>query len=325
MSKPAGIEIKESVRRQAILLMKKFKLKSLALIILMGFISISASAQKRNETLFCKQEVLARLKSLPQLSYACRPDAVNDYDETLLKWPERVRAIKNYMKALALFSEHNWWETGVDEMNVCYARGSAGRLDEEEAAKFRRGDYPINLFGNGRMRLVVASDPCYQTGFGGSNAFLLYRQQGSTVVTQVLDGHFSRADNSVGLDFASLNTQQLIEVSTTTGGMNPYITNYYFVLDKRTGRAVPKRLFKEGKGLTNKITSVLILDDGTFPQGFAEMEIIKGNRLTGRFYTYEDAGEGGSITDASGRKLQRRVYVWNGQYYTKRMNSKSLQ
>jgi hypothetical protein len=80
---------------------------------------------------------------------------------------------------------------------------------------------------------------------------------------------------------------------------------------------MPKRLFKDGRGRTNKITSVLILDDGSFPQGYPEMVIIKGNRLAGRFYTYEDTDGSGSITDGSGRKLQRRVYKWNGQYYSR--------
>lgn len=299
--------------------MKKFKLKSAALITLIAAAAacLPASGQKRNETLACRQEVLARLRPLPKLSYPCRPDALNDYDETILKWPERLRAIKGYMQNLAALSERNWWETSVDDLNVCYVRGSAGQLDEEEAVKFRRGDYQINLFGNGQIRLVVASDPCYQTGYGGSNAFLLYRRGERAVVTQVLDGHFSRADNSIGLDFAVSNAQQLIEVSTTTGGLNPYITNHYFILDKATGKAVPMRLFKDGKGLTNRITSVLILDDGTFPQRFAEMRIIKGNRLAQRFYTYEDGGERGQLTDSSGRRLQRRVYAWRGRYYSK--------
>lgn len=299
--------------------MKKLKLKFVALIILSACCRTVAVGQKAGEpSLACKQEVFARLRPLPKLSYECRADAANDYDETILKWPERLRAIKDYMQRLAALSVQDWWETSVDDLNICYIRGSAGRLDEEEALKFRRGDYPLNLFGQGRIRLVLASDPCYQTGYGGSNAFLLYRRAGERVsVTEVLDGHFSRADNSVGLYVANLNAQPLIEISTTTGGLNPYITNYYFVIDGATGKAVPKRIFLSGGRLTNKMTSVLILDDGTFPKRYREMEIIKGGRLARRFYAYEDVGEGGSLTDASGRKLRRTVYAWNGQYYTR--------
>lgn len=296
----------------------KLMLKSLALIILIALASIVAWGQKGNQSLACRQEVFARLQPMPKLSYECRPDALNDYDEAILKRPERLRAIRDYMKRLASVSGSDWWEMSVDEMNVCYFRGGAGTLDEEEALRFRSGDYPVNLFGDGRVRLVVASDPCYQTGYGGSNAFLLYRRGGRTIVTQVLDGHFSRADNSIGLAFALLDTRQLIEISTATGGLNPYVTNYYFVLDKPTGKATPARIFKVGKGLTNKITSVLILDDGTFPEEFAEMQIIKGNRLAQRFYTYKDAVGQGSLKDSSGRSLRRSVYVWNGQYYARR-------
>lgn len=297
--------------------MKKL-LKSFALILLAALAPTAASAQKRDEPLACRQEVFARLQPLPKLSYECRPDAPNDYDRAILRWPERTRAIKEYTRLLASLSGRDWWGTSVEELNVCYFRGSAGVLDEEEAARFRRGDYPVDLFGNSYIRLVMASDPCYQTGYGGSNAFLLYRRGQGAAVTQVLDGHFSRADNSVGLAFALLNNRQLIEVSTTTGGLNPYVTNYYFLLEESTGRATPARIFKEGAGLSNKITSVLILDDGTFPEELAEMRIIKGNRLARRFYAYEDAAGEGGLKDASGRSLRRRVYVWNGQYYAGR-------
>jgi hypothetical protein len=300
--------------------MKKI-LQSFSLIMLMALVPpVVSGQQKADAPLVCRQEVFERLKPLPKLSYRCRPDAANDFDEAILKRPERLRAIGEYMARLASFAGRIWWDTGVEEMNVCYARGGAGAFDEEEAVKFRRGDYPIDLFGNGRVRLVVASDPCYQTGYGGSNAFLLYRRGERTIVTQALDGHFSRADNSIGLDFALLNRRQLIEVSTTTGGLNPYITNHYFFMDSATGKALPARIFKDGKGLTNRITSVLILDDGTFPEELAEMRVIKGSRLAQRFYTYEDTGGEGSIKDASGRSLRRRVYTWNGRFYAKRQN-----
>lgn len=298
--------------------MKSLMPKFMLLAFICATLSINAVAQKKPGMLACRQEVFARLKPLPKLSYECRPDAANDYDEAILKRPERRSAISAYMRSLEAFSDHNWWETSVDELNVCYIQGRAGAMDAEESKKFKRGDYPIDLFGDGEVRLVIASDPCYQTGFGGSNAFLLYRrgQQGITV-TQVLDGHFSRADNSVGLDFASLKGARVIEVSTTTGGLNPYTTSYYFTVDRRTGRAVPFRLLKDGRGRTNKITSVLILDDGSFPEAYREMQVIEGHRLAATFYTYEDAGERGRITDASGRKLQRTTYRWNGQFYMK--------
>lgn len=297
---------------------KKLKLKSMALFIFVASVSTIASGQKKDSAPVCKQEVLARLRPLPKLNYTCRPGEVNDYDESILKRPERIAAIRDYMRQLEALTERSWWDANVEDLNLCYFSGKAGELNEEEREKFRIGDYQINLFGNNRMRLVLTSDPCYQTGYNGSNAFLLYRQNGRVVVTKVLDGYFSRADNSVDLDFASLNGEQLIEINTTTGGLLPYITNYYFVIDKKTGRAIPRRLFKEGKRLTNSITSAMILGgEEKLPRSEAEMEIIKGNKLAGSFNTYEVGDGPGRITDSSGSRLQRRVYKWNGKYYSR--------
>jgi hypothetical protein len=294
---------------------KSLKLKLSCLAVLLAASPASAQ-EKRAAAPGCKPEVFARLKPLPVLDYSCRPDQSNDYDEAILKWPERLRAIKDYMLALEALNERGWWEASTGDLNLCYFRGETGPLDSEQAEKVRIGDYQINLFGDEQIRLVLAQDPCYQTGYGGSNAFLLYRRAGRVFATEVLDGYFSRADNSVALDFAQLSGERVIEVSTSTGGLQPYRTNYYFVIDKRSGRAVPKRIFKEGKGLTNKISSVMILDDGTFPKGFAEMEVVKDDRLAGQFYTYEDTYGSGRLKDASGRSLRRIVHTWNGRYYT---------
>jgi hypothetical protein len=296
--------------------MTRYKLKALMLLIVAACVCADASGQSKGGALLCKPEVFRRLKPLPKLSYECRPDAANDYDESILKWPERVRAINDYLRTLANFSDAGWWASSVDDLNVCYFHGDAGTLSEDEAERFGRGDYAFNLFGNERLRIVLIPDPCYQTGYGGSNAFLLYRRNGSVIVTQLLDGYFSRADNSVTLNFAQMNGEQIIEVATISGGLNPYTTNYYFAINQRTGKAIPKKLFKDGVRLTNKMTSVLILDDGSFPQAYAELRIIKGGRLADRFYTYSDTGrEGGAITDASGRSLRRITYRWNGRYY----------
>lgn len=295
------------------------RLKFLALCIPLSALFVNAPAQKtrKSAALVCKPEVFARLKPLPKLDYECAGTETNDSDETILKTPERRRAINDYMRRLAT-SLHSpaWWETSVDDLNLCYFRGSAGEFSADEKERFRLGDYQINLFGNDRIRLILTSDPCYQTGYNGSNAFLLYRQNDRVTVTQVLDGYYSRADNSVGLDFARLNSEQLVEVYTSTGGLVPYITNYYFVIDEKTGKAVPKRLFKEGKTFTNQMTSAMILDDGTIHRRFPEMEVVKGNRLAARFNVYEDSDAPGSVTFA-GRSVQRRVYRWNGQYYSR--------
>lgn len=289
------------------------------LLITVCLLCSSASAQGGSGALRCRQSVFANLRPLPKLSYACRADAPNDYDEAILKWPERTSALRDFMQRLSTFTSPNWWNVSVDELNVCDILGRAGALDKDERQRFLRGDYPITLFGDNRVRLYVAADPCYQQGYGGANAFLLYRRGGRVVVTQVLDGYFSRADNSVALGVANSRGEELIEVATTTGGLNPYINNYYFVIDRRTGNAVPKRIFEEYGGLTNKITSVLILDDGTLPERYKEMRVIEGTGLARRFYAYEETAddERSDFKDATGRTLRRITYRWNGRYYTR--------
>ena len=279
----------------------------------------NAVGQQENKILVCKDRAFAALKPLPKLKYQCRPGQVNDYDEEILKWTERRRAIKDFMGRLASLTDDAWWESSVDELNVCDFHGKPGALSAEEKGKFEGGEYAIQLLGNHQTRLILAPDPCYQTYYGGSNAFLLHRSAGGRVkVTQALDGYFSRADNSVGIDFAISNSEQIIEISTSTGGLNPYITNYYFVIDKRSGKALPKNLFKEGRRLTNKITSALImsdLGDSNSSHNNAGMEIVRGQRLAKTFNIYRDDPDG--RIDDDGRTLKRVAYRWNGQFYLK--------
>jgi hypothetical protein len=299
--------------------MKSLKIRSLVIFILLASSSISSPGQaEQRTTLSCSARAWAALKPLPELKYKCRADEANDYDEKILSRPERIRAIKDLMRGLESFNGQDWWETATAELNVCDFFGKPGDLSEEEKHRFEGGEYYIRLMGNDRIRLVLASDPCYQTGFNGSNAFLLYRNAGKISVSQVLDGYFSRADNSVWIDWAALNAEQLVEIETSTGGLNPYITNYYFVIDRSSGKALPKNLFKDGRRLTNKITSAMILgepDDAGLPAGSAALEIIKGNKLTRTFNVYEDDAEG--TIDDHGRSLKKIVYRWNGRFYVR--------
>jgi hypothetical protein len=299
--------------------MKSLKMRSLVIFILLVSASISSFGQaEQNKTLVCSARAWAALKTLPVLKYPCRAEEANDYDEKILSRPERVRAIKDFMKALELFNRQDWWETATSELNVCDFAGKPGLLGEEEKRQFEGGEYFIRLMGDDRIRLVLASDHCYQTGFNGSNAFLLYRHMGRVSVSQVLDGYFSRADNSVWIGSARLNAEQLVEIETSTGGLNPYVTNYYFVIDRRSGKALPKNLFKDGRKLTNKITSAMILSDPDelgLPAGSAVLKIIKGNKLARTFNIYEDDAEG-TIND-QGRALKKIVYRWNGRFYVR--------
>jgi hypothetical protein len=122
-------------------------------------------------------------------------------------------------------------------------------------------------------------------------------------------------DNSVGFDFAIMNGEQIIEISTANN-MTPSMTNYYYVIDPRTHKAVPKKLFKKGKALTNEIRSAMIIGEPGelgLPRGARDMQIISRHRLLPTFRTYEEAYVDGD----SGSKLSRTVYHWNGRFYTR--------
>src|SRR6185503_2098478 len=151
-------------------------------------------AQGSRPALVCKRQVLATLKPMPELSYQCN-EQLNDYDEKILKLPERVAAIKTLMSELASFNDAAWWSADAVDLSVCDFTGEPRTLTRDQRRSFMNGEYAWWLFGNDRIRLVLIPDPCYQTGYGGSNAFVLYRSGGRVVVSQVLDGYFSRADN----------------------------------------------------------------------------------------------------------------------------------
>ncbi|HYY56028.1 MAG TPA: hypothetical protein VE842_01795 [Pyrinomonadaceae bacterium] len=287
---------------------------SLASCVWLSLLSTVVYGQEQKPTPACRSEVFAALKPLPELKYGCRDGELNDYDEAILRRPERIKAINGYIKTLEAFTYTDWWKYDVEDLNVCYFRGKPGPLDPEEKAKFEGRDYRISLLGHDRIRLLVIPDPCFQRGYDGSNAFLLYRMNGRVRATEVLDGHFSRADNSVGIDFATSNAERIIEVSTATGGLHPYITNYYFVIDRRTGKAVPKNLFKVGRRLTNRITSMMLLgDEEGLPVNAPEMQIIKGGRLARAFNIYEEDRR----IDDQGDSPARKVYRWNGRLYVR--------
>jgi hypothetical protein len=169
--------------------------------------------------------------------------------------------------------------------------------------------------GGHEFRLALLPDPCYQTGYNGANTFLLYRQNGRVFVSQILNGYYSRIDNSIGVGFAQLNGQQIIEVSTANN-MPPSLRSYFFVIDPKTNQAVPKRIFKEGGKLTNEIYSAMLMNEPTdvgLPKSAEALKVFRSNRLAPSFSAY-DENEHGRIGD-SGRRLRRIVYRWNGRFY----------
>lgn len=279
------------------------------LLALIGLVIPSSSFAQRSDPVVCKRPVFAALKPMPELSYQCK-EQLNDYDEKILKLPERIAAIKTLMSKLASFNDAAWWSADAVDLSVCDLAGKPGALTYDQQQSLRIGDYTFWLFGNDHIRLVLIPDPCYQTQYGGLNAFVLYREAGRVTVTHVLDGYFSRADNSVSLAFARLGKEEIIEVGTGSGGLMPSLNNYYFVIDPRSKQAVPKNLFRDEHGSTNQIWSAMLFNatPATTP-----LKIIRGHALAPGFMIYVES-ETGKIND-DGRKLSRKVFRWNGKTY----------
>ena len=288
----------------------------LKICVLLLMVSATSFAQKTKPLPACKQSTFAAFKPLPKMEYDC-PEGTNDSDDKILKLPERLAAIRGLVKELEGFTNAAWWQADINDLNACKVHGSAGDLTDDEKQDWKRGDYSFDLFGNHEFRLALIADPCYQTGYSGSNAFLLYRKNGNVFVSQVLNGYYSRVDNSVGIDFANVNGQQLVEVATANS-MPPSLVSYFFVIDPKTNKAIPKQIFKDGGKMTNEIHSAMLMNepaDVSLPKSAEALKIISGNRLAQTFSAYEE-DERGKIDD-NGRKLIRIIYRWNGKFYAR--------
>jgi hypothetical protein len=284
-------------------------------LVLLPLLAATIFAQKEKPVPVCSQSTFAAYRAFPKLEYEC-DESLTDYDDKVLKLPQRLAAIRGVMKALAGFTNEAWWRANVDELNACNIHQSAGALSEEERQKWKYGDYDFDLVGNHEMRMVLLGDPCYQTGYQGSNTFLLYHKDGKVFVSQLLNGYYSRVDNSAGIDFAKLNGQQIIEVSTANS-MPPSLIYYYFAIDPKTNKALPKKIFRDGKKLTNEIYSDMLMEEPKFfglPKDATELNIIRNGRLAPSFSVY-DVNDQGKIRGIQNRNLNRIVYRWNGRFY----------
>ena len=92
--------------------------------------------------------------------------------------------------------------------------------------------------------------------------------------------------------------------------------NYYFTINPKTHKAVPKNLFKEGRKFTNEIRSAMLLDEPAnlgLPPGADILQIVKNKTLVKSFSTFVE-DEHGKI-ESNGGKMRRTVYRWNGRFY----------
>ena len=108
--------------------------------------------------------------------------------------------------------------------------------------------------------------------------------------------------------WAKLNGEDVVEVATWSGGLNPTLTSYYFVIDPKSGHAWPKNLFKGDHGPTNEISSALPLNSAAAP-----LKIVRGQTLAPSFILYADDPNG--KIDDNGRTLSRKILRWNGKLY----------
>jgi hypothetical protein len=282
--------------------------------LLLGLIAIEVFSFSTQDPPVCKASTLAAWKELPTFRYSCK-GASDEWDEKVLKLPARKSALKLLTTQLETLNSSGWWQASVKDLNVCDFRRRRGTLSAEEREKFG-STYIVKLFGDNHIRLALLPDPCYQTEYAGSVGFVLYRKGTNTFASQVLDGFFTRADNAVDIDFARLDQEEIIEVSTGSGGLHPELINYYFTINPKTNRAVPKKVFAGDNGPTNEIRSALLMSDPEnfeLPADAVALKIIAGHAMVKSFsiYAEDDAGK----IDDNGRKLTRTVLTWNGKMY----------
>jgi len=288
--------------------------KNLFQISIVFLLFILLFGQSFGQALVCKKSALTALKPIPKLAYECNENLTESDDEVLTQ-ANRRKAINLYTKTLEKLTYADWWNADVDDLSLCDFRKKAGALTKEQKSDYEGGDYFFKLRGNSRFRVIIARDPCYQTGFSGMNVFLLNRVGGKVFASEIIDGFYTRADFPLGFDYAVNGSETIIEISTTSGGLYPTETFYYFTIDKKTKRAVPKMLFRDNGKLTNQIYSSMLLmepEDYGLPPKSVALAIIKNHRLAKRFYVFEDVFE---ILENGNHKLVKTVFKWNGKFY----------
>src|SRR4051794_35987562 len=78
----------------------------------------TGARQDEKSPAVCKLDALRAVRPIPQLRYRCRPN-VDEYDEAILKWPERVRAVSALSAQLKMLTQAAWWDADVEDLDAC--------------------------------------------------------------------------------------------------------------------------------------------------------------------------------------------------------------
>lgn len=226
----------------------KTGIQPLAFLILLLALSSSSFSQQKNKSIVCKNEAFAALKPLPELTYQCPDDVNGESDDRILQSPERKQAAEEVVRKLSSFTSPAWWRTAVGDLNACALHRGPGELTSEEREQYTGPEYQPRVMGDGRIRLVLIPDPCYQTYYNGLNGYLLYRAGPQVYVTELLNGYYSRLGKSIFLKLHRMGRERVIEVETVNLiGMRPKSSRKYYVINRATNEAVPKKRSRAGK------------------------------------------------------------------------------
>jgi len=94
------------------------------------------------------------------------------------------------------------------------------------------------------------------------------------------------------------------------------VEKYFFEIDS-SGHAIPLKIFREGRNLTNHIYSAMLMaepKDLGLPPSASELNIIRARRLAPSFSAYEQDENGAVINES--QRFHRTIYHWNGRFYT---------
>ena len=274
-------------------------------VIFPSFLCVAQEPEKK-PPLRCTKEALAAFIPFPKLDYECR-----ERQDDSLKSPERRAALRAYLRELeSLFNNADWWLVPVEDLNVCSVIHEARAMSDEERHNFN--EESIYLYGDKSTRLVVTVDLCIFYSYTTLNAFILQRGGDRVFATQVLDAYYTRLDAAVDMGIATQNSEKviLVETHTSDGTMPPslYTTCSVYAIDPRSHRAIQKKLFKEGRKLTNKFTwDNYLFEDEKLAKQWRAPEIIRDGRLVPRFYVYT----------LFKHRFVRTAYAWNGNYYAR--------